>query len=121
VFEGAHDGYRRLPGEPVHHRRIVSAGRTYWIEDRIEGGGTHAIASRLHIHPGVGVNLKENKAEIFCRHKLLATVSPYGSGRMQRRSGWYSPEFGLMEECVVLETCETAHLPYKGGWLVSVL
>jgi len=121
VFEGAHDGYRRLPGKPVHHRRIVSAGRSYRIEDRIEGGGRHEILSRLHIHPGVGVNLKEDRAEIFRRHKLLATVSPCGSGRMQRRSGWYSPEFGLKEECAVLETCETTHLPYKGGWLVSVL
>ena len=120
VFEGAHDGYRRLPGEPVHHRRIVCAGGSYRIEDRVEGRGMHEIVSRLHIHPGVGVNLKEDRAEIICRHKLLATICPYGSVGMRKGSGWYSPEFGLKEECVVLESCETTHLPYGGGWLVSV-
>jgi uncharacterized heparinase superfamily protein len=120
VFEGAHDGYRRLRGEPVHHRRVVSAARSYLIEDSVEGGGTHEIVSRLHIHPEVNVDLKENKAEIFCRSRLLATVSLCGPGRIEKRSGWYSPEFGLKKACVVLESCGMTPLPYRGGWLIRV-
>ncbi|WP_271008543.1 heparinase II/III family protein [Paucibacter sp. B51] len=50
----AHDGYRRLPGRPEHHRewRWRAAGLT--VSDRVTGRFDHAQA-RYHFHPEVRV------------------------------------------------------------------
>lgn len=120
VFAGAHDGYRRLSGRPVHHRRIVRAASGYLIEDRVEGGGRHEIVSRLHINPELGVVLEGTSARISNREKLVATVHRLGPGTFRKGCGWYAPRFGLKKECVVLESSLTAHLPCRGGWLIEV-
>ncbi len=47
----SHDGYRRLPGSPVHRRCWrISPGRVD-ITDTITGAGTHRVISRLHVDP----------------------------------------------------------------------
>ena len=47
----SHDGYRRLPGFPVHRRRWRISPGLVEITDTISGGGTHRLVSRLHIAP----------------------------------------------------------------------
>lgn len=50
VFEGWHDGYRRL-ADPVTHRRRITldkAARRVLIEDRLEMSGTHEIELFFH-------------------------------------------------------------------------
>lgn len=61
TFEGAHDdrpavtvvafhdGYRRLPGAPVHHRTWRVDATRLEIVDEIAGQGHHRIESRLHV------------------------------------------------------------------------
>jgi uncharacterized heparinase superfamily protein len=45
----SHDGYRRLPGSPVHRRRWrITSGRVE-ITDTISGAGAHQVVSRLHV------------------------------------------------------------------------
>jgi hypothetical protein len=48
----AHDGYRRLPGGPVHRRSVVveNAGALQ-IEDKIEGGGEHHVSGGWLLEP----------------------------------------------------------------------
>lgn len=46
----AHDGYQRLPGRPVHHRRWQLAADGLLVDDRIAGCCHHAT-SHWHIHP----------------------------------------------------------------------
>jgi uncharacterized heparinase superfamily protein len=47
----SHDGYRRLPGSPVHRRCWrISPGRVE-ITDTISGTGAHRVVSRLHVAP----------------------------------------------------------------------
>ncbi len=121
IFEGAHDGYRRLSGRPVHHRCIVYAAGCFLVDDRVEGGGAHAIVSHLHINPNLGVILNGRKALISSGQTLVATVSMIGPGELRKVSGWYSPEFGLKRSCAVLEARLAAVLPYRGGWLIEVL
>ncbi|MCA1656691.1 MAG: heparinase II/III family protein, partial [Actinobacteria bacterium] len=44
----SHDGYRRLPGRPLHRRTWkVSAARVE-ITDEVAGDGEHKVASRVH-------------------------------------------------------------------------
>jgi uncharacterized heparinase superfamily protein len=45
-----HDGYRWLPGKPVHHRCWQINARRLLIEDHIEGEFESAVA-RFHLHP----------------------------------------------------------------------
>lgn len=46
----AHDGYARLPGAPVHHRRWCLGGGELVVEDRLTGGA-HPAQARYHFHP----------------------------------------------------------------------
>jgi len=52
----AHDGYRRLPGKPVHRREWQLAEGELLVRDTIEGKFREAIA-RYHFHPEVQVEL----------------------------------------------------------------
>jgi len=45
----SHDGYRRLPGKPVHRRTWTATEGRVEIVDDILGEGEHHIASRLHV------------------------------------------------------------------------
>ncbi len=52
VVSCAHDGYTRLPGRVIHHRRWRLLADRLEIEDRIEGKPTQAVA-RFHWHPDI--------------------------------------------------------------------
>ncbi len=47
----SHDGYRRLPGSPVHRRRWRISPGLVDITDTILSVGTHRLVSRLHVAP----------------------------------------------------------------------
>jgi uncharacterized heparinase superfamily protein len=53
--EAAHDGYRRLPGRPVHHRRWSLTGAWLQVDDEITGCSRHKVAVRWHLAPGTTV------------------------------------------------------------------
>jgi len=118
-FSGAHDGYRRLKGKPVHHRNINWSGETCLIEDRVEGEGRHDLESRLHIHPSLTVEIVDGCALILAGDKTLAKISALGKGKIEMQDGWYCPEFGVQHRCAVIITrfC-TATLPFKSGWAI---
>lgn len=46
---GSHDGYRRLPGAPVHRRVWSVTPGCIVVTDDILGAGFHRVASRLHM------------------------------------------------------------------------
>lgn len=52
VVAGSHDGYRRLPGRPVHARTWTVGRGTLRIDDTVDPPGPHAVA-RFHLHPDV--------------------------------------------------------------------
>lgn len=119
-FAGAHDGYRRLSGKPVHHRSITWAGNTIVIEDRVEGGGSHNLELRLHIHPDFSVVMYEGRAMIMDGGKTVATVFSNGNGRMDGADGWYCPKFGVKLPCtIILMIIKNASLPFIGGWTIE--
>jgi len=45
----SHDGYRRLPGRPVHSRTWTAMADQLEILDRVDGAGTHRVAAHLHL------------------------------------------------------------------------
>ena len=57
TIEAAHDGYRRLPGRPVHRRRWLLTEAGLRVEDYVTGRGEHALVLRWHLAPRSGLRL----------------------------------------------------------------
>jgi uncharacterized heparinase superfamily protein len=64
MIEAAHDGYRRLPGRPVHRRRWSLSPAGLRVEDVITGQGTHVVALRWHLAPGTSLRLDAGAAAV---------------------------------------------------------
>jgi uncharacterized heparinase superfamily protein len=62
--EAEHDGYRRLPGHPVHRRRWLLTGAGLQVDDEVTGGRRHTVAVRWHLAPGAEVRLKAGGAVV---------------------------------------------------------
>lgn len=54
---GAHDGYMRLPGRPVHERRWHMTGNELVVEDRLTAHGN--AEARFHFHPDARVTASD--------------------------------------------------------------
>lgn len=119
VFDGAHDGYKRLRGSPVHHRRVRWGSEGLSIEDRVTGSGVHTIESRLHIHPELRVELQAGAAVVLVGDEVLAGITRDGDGDLELATGWTASEFGKKEVCPVLRVLERKLLPYLGGWNIA--
>lgn len=107
VIGCSHDGYRRLPGRPVHRREWrIEPGRMDVI-DLATGGYRRAIA-RYIVHPDVSV---EPLAPGTYRLGLPGGAQLFlraVSGRCQVEAARYSPEFGTVRatRCVTVELQE---------------
>jgi hypothetical protein len=58
----AHDGYRRLPGHPVHHRHWTLSGTGPQVDDLVSGTCEHSVTVRWHLTPGSAVRLDAVRA-----------------------------------------------------------
>lgn len=65
TVEAAHDGYRSLPGRPVHHRRWALSARELRVDDTVSGSGRHHIVVRWHLAPGSRLRLIPGGAEVI--------------------------------------------------------
>ncbi len=118
-----HDGYRRIPGRPVHHRTFTwdkSQGLT--IRDRVKAGRPVKTATRFHLHPGCRIiRLGRDHAEVaYPAGRFSITFS--GAGLLSCEDAQYCPEFGRLEPNNVLvythdsELLETvAHLHFESS------
>ena len=100
MFEGAHDGYARLPGKPIHKRHISYDGQGSWvIKDMLEGRGTHRMESYIHIHPDFQVVQSEAGIRVGDPNgSTIAIIEALGPSQRRVEQGWYFPEFGLKRE-----------------------
>jgi hypothetical protein len=64
IAEAEHDGYRRLPGHPVHRRRWCLTEAGLEVDDEVTGGQPHAVVVRWHLAPGSAVQLRANGAVV---------------------------------------------------------
>jgi uncharacterized heparinase superfamily protein len=89
----AHDGYRRLPGQPVHRRRWRLNQHSLQVTDFIEGDCRNAVA-RYYLHPAVGVSGEGKAGQILLPEGHLVRWSVEGGTAHVVPASWH-PEFGV--------------------------
>jgi uncharacterized heparinase superfamily protein len=115
TFEGTHDGYRRLPGKPIHRRRISYDGAgIVEVADEVFGGGTHVAASRIRLHPGYTPVTYGSYAVVLGPDGKPAARLEFSDGTTPRlEEGWYFPQFGSALACAVLVLETRGRLPLR--------
>jgi uncharacterized heparinase superfamily protein len=90
-----HDGFRHLPGSPIHRRRITATAEQICIQDWIEGTGVHAAKGLLPVHPGVTVDrLAENSFRLTSPSGRIVEIVVDGPVEATAQTGRYALAFG---------------------------
>ncbi len=71
ALEGSHDGFRHLPGSPVHVRRFEVGQSEITIHDRIEGDPRGDATVGFLLHPDIDVTLTKQRAILRCRGRQV--------------------------------------------------
>ncbi|VAW83428.1 Heparinase II/III-like, partial [hydrothermal vent metagenome] len=107
-FSGAHDGYKRLQGEPMHERFIHYCNGNLWeVTDVIKGSGFHLCESFIHIHPDFSARLDDDSICLLDNtNSVIAIITINSADQVSIEKGWYCPEFGkkFENDVVVLQT-----------------
>lgn len=114
-FEGAHDGYRRLPGKVIHQRIIDYDTASGWIiRDELLGTGTHQMESFIHLHPDFNATIENNSIRVTdYSGRCIVIINVIGQVETKLGKGWYFPEFGLHHENVLIKLSCTGELPLQ--------
>jgi uncharacterized heparinase superfamily protein len=91
----SHDGYRWLPGYPVHRRTVVVSPDVLRVVDTIAGTGDHSVVARFPLHPAVtltGVESDGWRLELGGGRVVGVTVQ--GCVERSLLDGYYAPTFG---------------------------
>ena len=100
----SHDGYRRLPGRPMHTRHWLFEDASLVVEDRVSGRFGQAEA-RFHLHPKVSLDIRDDGLTGRCGledgHRLDWRVE---MGTLAIEESTYHSRFGISEpsRCLVL-------------------
>ena len=101
LFQGSHDGYRRLPAPVDHTRRITfTKSRTWWrIDDVVTGRGEHL--AELFFHPAVAMQVRDGLVCLQAPRGDVWLIPPDGS-TLRTEPGWISRGYGLRRPAPVL-------------------
>ncbi|HEX3623263.1 MAG TPA: alginate lyase family protein [Acidimicrobiales bacterium] len=90
----SHDGYRRLPGQPVHRRTWEVAGTEMTVVDEVVGEGDHDVDSFVHLAPGDAVTVEWTApGDVAVTEATAVHATGFGhtvQGRVLR-AGWHGP------------------------------
>ena len=120
-FEGAHDGYRRLTGKPIHHRRIRYDEQGSWIVmDEVTGAGIHQMESVIHIHHDFTiVRSGEQSFWIEDCGNRIAIVEVLSVCQARVDLGCYFPEFGLSYKNPVIAFSCSGEVPLQLSYRIQ--
>ena len=102
VLSCSHNGYRRLPGQPVHERTWTLADNQLIIADRVHGPHKFAEA-RFHFHPDVHLTGGESEGQAMVSHnRQIGWKVDQGVARIEPAT-WH-PRFGasIANSCLVI-------------------
>jgi uncharacterized heparinase superfamily protein len=112
TVEAAHDGYRRLPGRPVHRRAWCLGLDGLAVRDEIIGRHASAVA-RYYFHPRITI-LPENG-----RLGWNGAVAYYSlmASKVRLGKAYYAPAFGtrIDNSCLELHGAD-GHMAFALNW-----
>ncbi len=115
TLAGKHDGYRRLPGKPVHCRQWTVVRNGVNIIDELSGYGPHLVEVFFHIHPDWRPHLKGNAAcelvSVDGSCCILMHLEPRMAWRIEP-STWH-PKFGVSLPNFLLVGSQQGDLPLR--------
>lgn len=119
-FEGAHDGFRRLPGHIVHKRVIEYDGCGAWtVWDGVYGMGEHNAESYIHLHPEYCLKMGNDCIEILKKDgKAIGRLEIIGNVLVRLEAGQYFPEFGIEHKNEVVVLSCSCTLPLEFGYRI---
>jgi uncharacterized heparinase superfamily protein len=94
-IRGAHDGYSRLPGRPIHKRAMELAEASLVVRDSLTADPGRPMRLYFHFHPDCVLEPGNGKIRIRCAGGSLEMESDHP---MRLEDSWYCPEFGLKIE-----------------------
>jgi uncharacterized heparinase superfamily protein len=97
TLSAGHNGYGRLSGKPLHHRKWTVDSAGLEVVDEVAGTGVHLVEVFFHVHPDWHPHLKDDN---------LCLLSATGGGqclalRLDRGMTWqvesstWHPQFGV--------------------------
>lgn len=94
IIHASHDGYRHLPGRPVHHRQWKFTSDELEIVDKVVGRQTTSVA-RLYLHPDIKIQQVDGAFVIDIGGRDKAYIELQGADRVTLMASTWHPEFGL--------------------------
>ena len=91
----SHDGYRWLPGRPIHHRVVIVSPDALRIVDTVTGAGDHSVVARFPLHPALtlaGANADGWQLELDDGRVIRLAIR--GSVERCVFEGHFAPTFG---------------------------
>ncbi len=109
----AHDGYRFLPGSPLHHRRMRVREEGVDIVDSMSGRGEHLMEWFFHLHPDVIARVHKRTVELSMNDRLVAGLSfPFGAATSIENGSWH-PGFNVAVPNTLIRVVLRASLPFE--------
>jgi uncharacterized heparinase superfamily protein len=103
----AHDGYRRLPGRPIHRRSWRLDQHSLQISDSIEGEFRTAVA-RYYLHPDITVTGEGKGGQLVLPDGRAVRWSVEGGTARVVAATWH-PEFGVSVPSRLIEILLGGH------------
>jgi len=92
----SHDGYRRLPGKPIHTRIFDVKEDHLKIRDEIRGGAGQAVEAQLLLNPSCEAIISNGNV-IITLEGIVVQVLTEGEVRLEK--GYWYPDFGVEYSC----------------------
>jgi uncharacterized heparinase superfamily protein len=108
----SHDGYRWLPGRPIHRRDIAVSPEALTVTDSISGTGEHCVRGRFPLHPSVrSVSQRPTGWRVELANGRMVRVQIDGASELLTEKGHFSPTFGQRISRPVLAWRHDGRLP----------
>jgi uncharacterized heparinase superfamily protein len=100
----SHNGYKRLPGKPVHRRSWQLRPSHMEVADLVSGGSLPAVA-RYILHPDVSVERVASDAFHLKLANGRLILVKVGNGFSRLENATFAPEFGqvLPTQCIAVD------------------
>jgi uncharacterized heparinase superfamily protein len=114
TVEAAHDGYRGLPGRPVHRRRWTVRADEMRVADELTGQGRHRVTVRWHLAPGTSLRLVPGGAVAStAAGEIAVAVTATSELTVEAGTAQVSAGFGRTEPAPVLVCTLHPELPAR--------